>query len=980
MDDVEDPLLNPLLLHAGLDGDAEGLSSAEAAARLVAYGRNEVPIEEVPLWRIFARQFMGTMPVMLMLSCLLAAAVEDWQDLGIITVMLILNGVVAFCEETKAAASLDALRGKLKQEVSVRRDGAALAVDVTDLVPGDVVALRGGQAVPADALWLSGDVIKLDTAALTGEPVPWSVPRALAGDAVRASSGDSPEMTLGARCSKFSEKGRRMLSGCTVLQGECECLIVATGARTEVGRAVELVAEAQSGPRPVGLFESKIVEIVRFVIVATLLTTVVVFCVQLFVRREPLPRVLLVALSLIIGAVPIALPLVLQVTMALGARAMADHGAIITHVSALQEIASMTFLNSDKTGTLTTAKMSVLPQMVWVDAGFNSDEVLTHAALASNASNLEDPIDVAVLAAFHAHFSNDGTSTRGASAVGAARLAAYGRREAFSGFNPDVKRAVAVYRHEDGTAFRVAKGLLDKILDTGGDGGADQWQCDGGAHTRAKAADEELSAAGYKTIAVSVQALNTDGSAQPMLLAGLVPMLDPPREDTAATISALRAAGVEVKMITGDHLNIARETARLVGLGGDIRPNTALWPASATRDVGIFESDGFAQVMPADKREVVLVLQNRLDARSGARTVVGMTGDGVNDAAALAQAQVGIAVQGATDAAKDAADIVLTFPGLSAIYAAVYESRMIFRRVRAYVLYRVAATVQIVLVLCVLTLAFNDEIKPLYVVVLALVNDATMTPIAHDNARPSPKPEIPTVAALLAGAVALGAAQAFASVLFFVHGPRITGLGSEWHEEPLGRQASMFLQICVAVELLIFACREADKPLWLASMPSRSLVASVFAGNTLVTLMCRYKVLVKLGLGWRAIAGIWLYDVAALLLIDAFKAVVLYALSTDAGASAPLAHPDTIAVAAKRAPARLSTTSLRSTIAGRLSEQHSRTGSLYRAPSSLHHAPGGRASLFESPSRRHSLLGASLRPNTPHNLVGKLGGLRHSTG
>lgn len=706
---------------------------------------------------------------MLILACILSAAVQDWEDLFIIFAMLFLNACIAFYEETKAMASLDALKGELKQRVSVLRDGVPVILEAAELVPGDVVSLRGGQAVPADVLWLSGDSIKLDTAALTGEPIPWTIPRRLATREAESSAQSEDDRqdeqkkdeTKAAEPAKISDSpemaasvlpnatGRRMLSGCVVVQGECQCYVTTTGVRTEIGQAAQMVAASKSGPRPRGLFESKIIAIVTMLITATLAITVVVFVYLLARSGTDLSHALLVSLSLVIGAVPIALPLVLQVTMALGAREMAEHGAIVTHTTALQEIASMTVLNSDKTGTLTTAKMSIIPDMIWLadddditravttlvdNKRFTADDCLLLAALASNPTNLDDPIDAAVFQAVRARFAEPGAADakHPRHAAGAkARLATYGQREKFDGFNPNVKRAVARYRLKNNAKLRVAKGLLNKILDTGGDGAAEQWICagidrelyaaedaiaskiaeeasqdacfsatigrdepplraeaaacaarqlGGGVRARALAADAALSAVGYKTIAVCAAFFDEEsGAVDNMRLVGLIPMLDPPRHDTASTIHALRRAGVAVKMITGDHVNIARETARLIGLGDNILPQCSLWPASATRDETIWQADGFAQVMPVDKREVVLVLQNRGLVLASVRTiyarvcasrsrvrvlqVVGMTGDGVNDAAALAQAQVGIAVEGATDAATNAADIVLTRQG-----------------------------------------------------------------------------------------------------------------------------------------------------------------------------------------------------------------------------------------------------------------------------------------------------------------------------
>ncbi|KAJ8599296.1 hypothetical protein CTAYLR_006801 [Chrysophaeum taylorii] len=946
-EDTANPITDVEVGVAGM-----GLSSAEAAARLERFGRNEVPIEKVPLWKVFVRQFNGTMPAMLILACLLAAAVQDWEDFGIILFMVLLNACIGYYEETKAMASLDALRDELIQEVSVMRDGRVSAVDVAELVPGDLVALRGGQAVPADALWYEGDAVKVDTAALTGEPIPWTVPRNR-----EAETKEDVEILYGVP----NTIGRRMLSGCLVVQGECMCIVTATGTQTEIGQAAAMVAETKAGPRQMSLFEAKIMAVVKMLIVCSLCVTGVVFFVQLLVRHEPFAHVLLVSLSLVIGAVPIALPLVLQVTMALGAREMAHHGAIVTHTTALQEIASMTVLNSDKTGTLTTAKMSIIPDMIWLAADddvlgeakprLTKEDCLTLCALASNPSNLEDPIDAAVFRAFHAKFARPGEQDpehENHAAGGGARVELYGQREKFDGFNPDVKRAVTRYRRQASNnqpVVRIAKGLLDKILDTGDDTGIEQWVCagvdresktmdqkvatlastdvtsgavevkegstaadaardaakgrGGGVRARAFAADAVLSAAGYKTIAVCAAFYNdTETKEGEMRLVGLVPMLDPPRVDTSATIQAINRAGISVKMITGDHVNIARETARLIGLGDQILHQSELWPASAVRTSSCSERapHRVTQVMPMDKREVVVVLQNR-------GLVVGMTGDGVNDAAALAQAQVGIAVEGATDAATNAADIVLTRPGLSAIYAGVYEARLIFRRLRAYVLYRVAATIQIVLVLCALIFGWNDELPPIYVILLALFNDVTMTPIAHDTVEPSPNPEIPETLSLLVGSTGLGVLQSIASVVFYIVGGWVTGIdGWTNNDHYKKRMACVYLQISISVELLIFLCR-APKPVLLTKPPSRNLFLSVMLGNIISTLLCAFHIIVATNLSWRAIAGIWIFDIAAFFAVDLVKVMLLWAGNSLEFQSRALDDPSVITRAVAEAAA-----------------------------------------------------------------------------
>merc|ERR1719436_1304209 len=353
-----------------------------------------------------------------------------------------------------------------------------------------------------------------------------------------------------------------------------------------------------------------------------------------------------------------------------------------------------------------------------------------------------------------------------------------------------------------------------------------------------------------------------------MQFAAIMPILDPPRSDTQLTIHRIRTGGIAVKMVTGDHLNIAIETSRLIGLGTAVHPANDLWPACASRDALILAADGFAQVLPKDKREIVLVLQNR-------GLVVGMTGDGVNDAPALAQAQIGIAVDGATEAARSAADIVLTTPGLSAIFDAVAESRMIFGRLRSYVLYRLAATIQIVLVLSFLIYAYSKPLPALYVILLALLNDVTMLPVSSDNATPSATPEIPSMPSILLASLIYGGLETAQTMALYVSG-WLEGDGSDEY-----RSAVVYLQISIAIELLIFSCRT---PYFILSpsairsdrRPSLALTLAVLGANVLVLLLAGFGDFFKIihKVEWVDIAWIWLYDVSGLVVVDLLKCVL----------------------------------------------------------------------------------------------------------
>merc|ERR1719387_243170 len=410
--------------------------------------------------------------------------------------------------------------------------------------------------------------------------------------------------------------------------------------------------------------------------------------------------------------------------------------------------------------------------------------------------------------------------------------------------------------------MRVAKGIVSKILKTVDGDGGQQWTIDkyDVISAQVDTADATFGKSGYKTIAVAV---SVDGG--PMEYAGTLPIMDPPRVDTAETIKKIKYASVDVKMITGDHLNIAKELARQVDLGVNIHANTELWPASAARDELITYADGFAQVMPKDKHEVVAVLQSQ-------GKVVGMTGDGVNDAPALAKAQIGIAVAGATDAAQAAADIVLTREGLSPIFTAITESRRIFKRLKAYVIYRICVTVQVVAFLCVVSFVYNDVFEALYIILLALFHDLTIVTIAYDHQTASAKPEQPTVVMLIFVAYALGAVLSTSSVILYNMGH--TFLTSAFVTDFKYKQSCMFLQISNSSAILIFNAR--TQGFSFLSKPAIELFMSAVVSQVFVNYMLLFSGgFIVAQLAPVDIGLIWAYDLAWLIIIDLVKMTII---------------------------------------------------------------------------------------------------------
>lgn len=865
---IGEPATNVPVTDGSFSERLAGLTSAEVEIRLLEYGRNEIPEHETPWYILLGKQFIGTMPFMLELACVVSAVVKDFEDFGIILAMLLINGFIGFYEEHKAKQSLDALKSQMTATVPVKRDGVMVIKEIAELVPGDIIFLRGGNIVPADCEFIEGDEMSVDTAALTGEPLPRKVPRP-----------DRHDEEAGA--------GKQLLGSCIIKQGEGHCEVKKTGINSEIGQAADLVQQASG--HSVSMFERKIMQIVQLVILISVVDAGVLLYVQVHVRGEKLNDSLLAVLAIVIGAVPIALPLVMQVTMAIGAGAMAKQQAIVTHLTALQEIASMTVLCSDKTGTLTTADMRVMPNAIWTKGGHSQADALTWAGVTSNPANKEDPIDRAVLKSCAEYFGGEDKSD--------AQLATY-KKEKFVGFNPITKRTVCYGDHPQRGKVKIAKGLTSKVLCTGEDGG-DCWEVDDLAAIKEEVqrVDEDFAMQGYKTLGIAI----AEPADSKMKFAAVVPMLDPPREDTKLTIFRIRQAHVAVKMVTGDHLNIAIETSRLIGLGTGVLPSSDLWPASHERDEIIVHADGFAQVLPKDKREVILVLQSR-------GLIVGMTGDGVNDAPALAQAQIGIAVDGATEAARSAADIILTTGGLSAIFDAIAYSRKIFARLRAYVLYRMAATIQIVLVLSIMIYAYDVVMNPFYVILLALLNDISMIPISSDNAVAAARPEIPSMPQILLAAAIYGAMLTCQSLAFFEF-----GLHSEWLPLLPGQHvtcgagpnnceylsACVYLQISIAIEFVILSCRApgfvlAPKYLYGEGRVSLALLCGIMFANILVSVMAGTGAGIH-KLEWKDIALIWAYDIVGLIVIDIVKVFLKFWelpwMSAGAGSGA-LEYPD----------------------------------------------------------------------------------------
>jgi H+-transporting ATPase len=795
-------------MQAKLGSSPDGLSQAEAQKRLTQYGPNEIEEKKTNPLLQFLGYFWGPIPGMIEVAVILSAVAQHWPDFVIILLLLVCNAVVGFWEERQAGNAIAALKAKLAIKARVRRDGKWTAPAARELVPGDVIRVRLGDIVPADARLLEGDSIEVDQSALTGESLP--VARKL-GDAV--------------------------FSGSIVRLGEIGALVYATGQNTYFGKTAQLVQEAHT----VSHFQRAVLKIGNYLIVLAVALVAVIIAVAIF-RGDPILTTLQFALVLTVAAIPVAMPTVLSVTMAVGARLLAKKKAIVSRLVAIEELAGVDVLCADKTGTLTQNQLT-LGEPFGVNR-VRAEQVILDAALASRADN-NDTIDLAVLGGL-----KNNEALQGYQVVH------------FQPFDPVHKRTEAAVQAADGRTFKVTKGAPQVILELSANAGQ--------VKPAVEKAVNEFAARGFRSLGVA--RAEAEGQWQ---FVGVLPLFDPPREDARATIATARQMGVKVKMVTGDQLPIAQETAKKLGMG------TTILDAGGLGDVGnretapvaesIEQADGFAQVFPEHKFHIVDVLQKR-------GHIVGMTGDGVNDAPALKKADCGIAVSGATDAARAAADIVLMTPGLSVIIDAIKESRKTFQRMNSYAIYRIAETLRVLLFMTLAILIFNFyPLTAVMIVMLALLNDGAILSIAYDNVHYKDQPEAWNMRLVLGVATVLGVVGVVSGFLLFYLGERV------FHLDRGHIQTLMYLKLSVAGHLTIFLTRTRG-PFW-SIRPARLLLAAVLGTQMLATLIAAYGLfMTPLGWGWTLF--VWGYALAWFLVNDRVK-LLAYRILDPAKARTP---------------------------------------------------------------------------------------------
>ncbi|BBG65952.1 lead, cadmium, zinc and mercury transporting ATPase [Hydrogenimonas sp.] len=837
--------------------DIKGLSGEEAKKRLEKYGYNEIKEREETWLHRLLRRFWGPIPWMIETAAVLSAMAKRWEDFIVIMIMLLVNAIVDFYQESKALNAIAVLKKKLARKALVLRDGKWQQIDARELVPGDIIKVKIGDIVPADAKLLGGgDFLLVDQSALTGESLP-----------VNRKPGES------------------LYANAVIKQGEMIAEVTGTGLNTYFGKTVGLVAKAQREQR--SHFQVMVIKVGNFLIAVTIVMIAIIIYHGLK-THQPTVDLLVFALVLTISAIPVAMPAVLTVTMALGAQVLAAKQAIVSRLASIEEMAGMDILCSDKTGTLTQNRMSLADP--YVADGHTADELMLFAALASKEEN-DDPIEKPIFDYIDKHDLRR-------------KLEGY-KMTKFLPFDPVHKRTEGLYGGEECMVF--TKGAPQVIIE----------QCEEkefdkkAAYTQVEAFAEK----GFRTLGVAYRRCEEDI----YHFVGLIPMFDPPREDSKQAISEAQAKGVEVKMVTGDNIAVARYIASILGIGKNIKDVRELKGESveeyiylsniltkaiteqmhpdASEDeiqkevdaimkkvkrelynmplpkgsvkkheseiiAAIEEANGFAQVFPEDKYFIVDELQK-------ADHIVGMTGDGVNDAPALKKADCGIAVSGATDAARAAADIVLMAPGLRVIVDAIKESRKIFERMKSYTIYRIAETIRILLFMTLAIVIYDFyPITAIMIIVLALLNDIPIMTIAYDNTKVREKPVRWDMKEIFVLASWLGIAGVLSSFLLFWILITVMHLPLDFV------QSAFFAKLVIAGHGTIYNTR-IDDWFWKRPWPSWALFGASFSSAVAGTVIAVYGFGLMEPIGWEWAMFMWAYALAWFVFNDVVKMAVL---------------------------------------------------------------------------------------------------------
>lgn len=776
----------------------KGLSTPEVKKLQKQYGRNTIEEKFQSDTVRFLKKFIGPIPLMIEAALALSIVAGKWEDFIIISILLEVNVMVDFLQERKAHKALDALKKKIAPTAFVLRDGVFQTIDAAELVPGDVIKLIIGDVIPADAVIFGDSYISVDQSAITGESLPVE-----------------------------KRKDDVVYTGSIVQKGMVLARITMTGRNSSMGKNASLIAQAEREEE--SHFQKAILGISKFLIILSIILIAIVFTV-LILRGDPLIESLRFVLVLAIASIPVALPAVLSVTMAIGARSLAKKKAIISNFQSIEELAGVDELCVDKTGTLTKNEIVVSSPRAY--GNFDLSDLFTYALLAINMQQRNALEEAIFTYAREYNFSK--------------KTALY-QIDKFIPFDP-TRKITEVSAHTDTGVCTIIMGAPQVIMKQ-----IDQ------DDTSDEFANDILSFAekGFRTLAVAIK------SEKKFLLVGIIPLLDPPRDDSKSIISEIKQRSIRIKMLTGDNAAIARFIARALHIGKNIVTSSSLLQKvrqTKTNDDDfslIANTDVFAEIVPEDKYHIVSALQ-----KGG--HIVAMTGDGVNDAPALKKADVGIAVFGSSAAARSAADIILLDNGLSVIKHAIDYARMTFARMQSYATFRIAETIRIVFFITFSVLIFNySPLSAIMIILLALLNDIPIMSIAYDNVSINNKPTRWHLQETLFVSTILGIAGLISSfVLFYwlnVNEYAIAFI-----------QTVLFLKLDVAGHSTLYLTRTGRKHFWQRPFPSLKFFIPAFGSRIVGTLLAIFGIFMA-SISLQVIIYIWIYSTIWFLFNDQVK-------------------------------------------------------------------------------------------------------------
>jgi len=790
--------MNKDALFQKLNTSAKGLSAEEAKKRLKETGPNALPEKHVSMLVRFFSYFWGPIPWMIEIAAILSLVVKHLTDFFVIFALLLFNAGIGFWQELKASNALDALKAQLALKARVLRDGKWIEIEAKEIVPGDIVRIKIGDIIPADLKLTEGDYVSVDQAALTGESLP-----------VNKKPDDI------------------CYSGTIVKQGEMVGVVSTTGADTYFGKTAGLVSDAGATSH----FQKAVIHIGDYLIFLSLGLVSILFLVQLL-RGDNVITLIQFALILTVASIPVAMPAVLSVTMAVGALVLSKKKVIVSRLEAIEEAAGLDILCSDKTGTLTQNKLTLGDSVLF--KAKDDQELILYASLSSE-TDTNDAIDLTVV-----------------SGMKDKKLFSSFSLKKYIPFDPVRKRTEAILTDASGKELNTTKGATQVIMDLCKVKGKDL--------EKANEEVEKFAAKGYKTLGVARKDAGGDWQ-----FLGILTLFDPPREDSAATIALARENGITVKMVTGDNVAIARQVSSQLNLGTNIQRVDAIFKddsdikhPSRKIEQQIEAASGFAEVFPEHKYGIVKALQ-------AANHITGMTGDGVNDAPALKQADFGIAVSGATDAARAAADLILTTPGLSVIINAVSEARKIFERMNSYAMYRIIETIRIMFFVVLAMIFFNFyPITALLIILLAFFNDVPIMTIAYDNTFLNKDPVKWDMKKVLSISTVLG-------LIGVIETFGILIIAKEYLHLSLPQiQTFIFLKLAVAGHLTLFVTRTKG-PFYKKPFPAPSLLWSAVATKVLATLFVVYPLGLITAISWTNVALVWGYCILWIFIEDMAK-------------------------------------------------------------------------------------------------------------